>query len=231
MNYAKKMLLIDPSVTTQLEMSSTLANKHLTAERLQPLEKKELTRLDREMADILNNEALSAERKVAKYNEILSKFQQNYSQETTSSAISTDGNKTERTVSPDYFLFGIPKTYKNKANELKALLQNSEHIKWNSAGTIFLDGKELQGSNISDYINNAINPQSKLGNLPHWSEFYNKLQVINVPKSILRNKAVKVQDINTSAAVTPSQKEVLTPSKKTKYSPRHKRPNWITYET
>lgn len=157
-------------------------------ERLEPLQKRELHGLDRLMLDIVNDTTLSEEEKVKKYNSALTEFQA-----TVGYVPKPPGFPPQRESSPPRYdsTLGIPITFQKKAKNLLSYLTKGGDFSISDKGEIMIKGSKKLGSNISDILNRAVNPKSKLTQPIAWAEFKKLLEEKNAPRSML---AVNVQN-------------------------------------
>ena len=80
----------------------------------------------------------------------------------------------------------IPERLKDRARKLLKLLQRSKRLKWDGAGNVSFDGKEIKFSNISDLIFVSLRPTpSKNYNYPGVHQYVIALRELNVPQSLL----------------------------------------------
>lgn len=81
----------------------------------------------------------------------------------------------------------IPKSYKLKSELLiDVLLKNKDKIHWNDKGTVFINNKEVQKSNIVDLLNDVVRPLKNSS--PHgWVEFTTALKDLHIPISYIGN--------------------------------------------
>lgn len=91
-----------------------------------------------------------------------------------------------KTLSDSVIVDSIPKTMRERAvfilNRLKAY---PSAISWDDTGQVKLDGKDIQGSNISDLLSDAVRRNNF--NPAGSKEFFRVLSKINMPKDLVRN--------------------------------------------
>lgn len=200
---AKKFFLIDSSDLKQgnlpIDNNNTIKNNYGNSdnfkERTKPLISKELSQIDKTMATILNNDTLSEEDKVREYNTALSKYQElkstSYGQTPNSKIpISNSGIENIGKYNP---ITGIASRYKTKAAELWSLLQQKGDVKVSQNGEVTINNKNIPGSNISDLINLAVNPQLKNNDIVGWNNFKRVLIDSNVPRLLINQKVFTQQ--------------------------------------
>lgn len=201
---AKKFYLID---------ASQIPSAELSGERLQPLAKRELHKLDRLMLEIANSEDLSQLQKVNEYNKVLSEFQ--YIEDKVrghaiNAPVPVAPTEPNVQIKDSYDpLLGISQPYHNKAKQLLSLLHRSQDFDISSTGEIILKKEKIPDSNISDILNKAVNPRIKLKNVAGWDKFHSFLMQQHPPKSLLAAKLQK--DIKRQSSRTPSQTLIRSP--------------------
>lgn len=166
-----------------------LTNVIRTNNRLEPILNREVKQLDSSMLHILDDDSLTTDEKVNKYNQLLLEFQsingnklkpvQRYNKK--------DNSEEQKTEEYDY-LIGIPKQQNKKAKDLMSILNKSDNFKVSNTGSIEIDGVSIPKSNINDLLNKAVNPRITYANVPGWENFKSLLTEENVPKSLLANK-------------------------------------------
>lgn len=177
MEYSKKLLIIDP---TKHSISGLAENERQKRDFNTPPIKREMSRLDTEMLEIINSEAYTEQEKVDLYNQTLSRFQELYRQtkplikapQTLSNSDTTE--LPEPNLKPEVegeLTFSFPKTQRNLGSKLVKFLKNDPEISWLSNGTVILKGVELPGSNITDLISKAAGSKKRSLNLTGWEQF------------------------------------------------------------
>ena len=179
----KKFLLLDP---TQVKQTSDDFEYN---KRINPLQNKEMQSLDKMMMDVINNPLTSVDEKVEKYNSILAQFQLANDKTTQIRPGSRiDTSHAQPNNDPLYNpLQGIPRQYANKALNLWSLLKEQKDLGVSTNGSISINGKPLDKTNITDMIYKAVNPKLKNMYIPGWNQFQQYLSQKNVPKSLLSN--------------------------------------------
>jgi len=186
---AKKFLLIDASNIDQL-MKHTKQN-----ERLIPIEKRELKRIDKFMLDIINNSALTEDEKVMEYNKVLTEFQSlsniRSMEPSQTKTVQNEKQQVDKITSDYDATVGVQQRYKNKANNVMSLLKMSKQFDITNSGELIVNNEKINGSNISDLLNKAINPNHNVQDIPGWEEFQEILIKSNIPKSLLATNILK----------------------------------------
>lgn len=194
----KKFYLDDASELKNPTLSPNVNFK----ERTKPLINKELHYLDQIMSSIINNETLSQEDKVREYNKALAKYQE--TRENINQPLNLNLNNVTSEIKKYNPLFGISKIYKNKANQLWSLLENNDDLRVQDNGEVIIKDRRIQGSNLSDLINTAVNKKFKGYHLPGWSDFQQLLIQGNIPRSIISTDALVVEPTKVDALAIPS---------------------------
>ena len=184
----KKFLLVDSSNINDLRSAIDNGQKSRTL----PQATRELNRLDQQMLDTVNDQSLSEEDRVAKYNKALAEFQQ---LRTVASAPSKLQDKSKdqssATSSNDHNpLVGIiPVIYQKKAEQLLKLISRAGGIKLDEKGSIISDRLYERAANITDLLNKAVNPKFSSKKLvKSWDTFQQMLADLQVPRSLLSTK-------------------------------------------
>lgn len=241
MSEAKKFMLIEPD---HVQAFSKLVQRQLNS-RDQLLPHKELSQLDKNMLEIINESNVSNSEKVRRYNQALAEYQS--LNEMTARPVKRDtedgqvkiAGETEETQ--PYSLIGIPKPYQIKAQNLLQALLDSTNITVNSKGEVSIDGSLIPGSNATDLVHGAVNQKFKRDKLKGWQRFKDLFQRANVPRSMLGNHVFaedNIKDTPKSKPVTPSSslkrktsRRIFTQSgnRKSLTSKKAKSPAWLPY--
>ena len=232
----KKFYLID---------SSQLADSNIVKQRLTPMVNREKKRLDLLMLEVLNNDTLSEDEKVREYNRILMQFQSLEKQSPTntsypSSTIRPQSHDQQEKSAYDP-LIAVTKQYRNQADSLLSLLKKSNNFSIAGTGEVIINDEKLEGSNISDMLNKAVNPKSKLTDIPGWNKFYDFMRDQNLPKSLVSIEVAEAIKDDPKATVGHKSQSSLTSDSKTVSTPkRHSSTalidptpikNWINYQS
>ena len=200
---ATKFYLVDPSQIKQGESDENEFKK-----RTKPLHSKELQSLDKRMLAIINDPTLSTDQKVNRYNSVLAQFQTASS--TTQNPFSINfTNTTPQSLAKEFIptgnydpLFGIPKQYKTKANNLWSALKDLDQLKVSTDGSVTINKEPITGGNITDMVYKAVNPKLKNRYVQGWEEFKGFLDSANVPKSFLATDTIPNSSISEKRKVT-----------------------------
>lgn len=187
MSEAKKFMLIDPE---HMHSFSKLIQQQLDP-RDKQLPHKEISALDTNMLDIINDTSLPPNAKVQRYNHILTKYldlndkpkRESISQ---GSVIKENTNKDNQRTS-EHSLLGITKQYQAKAHNLLQALSNTQRLTINDKGEIQINGNLIPGSNATDIIHGLVNRKFNGRDLKGFQEIKDLIKSSNIPKSLLGN--------------------------------------------
>ena len=84
---------------------------------------------------------------------------------------------------PGDVLASLPKNLKSKSNRLLDFIKNDPEININERGKLIVDGSTIANSHASDLVNNVLK-KSKVPPI-EWNQFKDKLQRMNVPRSLM----------------------------------------------
>lgn len=118
-----------------------------------------LTRLDREMYDILHTDALNDHDKWQIYNQILQKYLHKLPARPAEKKKIEPKKETDKNVIPisdDKILESVPKKFKNKAKKLLDFAKNVDNVEWDEKGLVKVNGEHIRNGNITDLINDAV---------------------------------------------------------------------------
>lgn len=251
---AEKMVMVPETVYLQHQQQqeqSTLAKPPSQATRLrhhlQPIEKN-VTDLDTDIERILQRD-LPEDEKVKRYFVILDRYLEYHKQRTQNRRgsltfrknISADSVGTELAKSivldgdessqRESVVSSLPKASRDKADRLMRHMQHSGRVKWDSDGRVYINGRRIEGSNITDLLYEAVHHQpstaSRRLSIPGSNEFYKALDAINVPITLL-NKSAREELITAQStpekeklSAFPTRAAAASPS--TSASPKRKR--------
>ena len=229
MSEAKKYLLIDANNANQI--SRILENNlNKSSQRLLSPLKREVNNLDKMMAEVAQDQTLSADERVDMYEKHLNNFLTHRSLASRPLAKPQNNQTvTKPKINPadDDHLLPIPKTFKNKANSLYTYLKKLP-ITYSKAGEVIINGNTVKNSNISDLLNAAVNSKAVGEYTTGWHEFQQFLRENNVPKSLLaRNVALTINDVEPFSSPQSqfnTPKDVYTTPKTSKRNKRKRKP-------
>ena len=209
MQHAKKFYLLDSSKTPHNN-----GYQFTSKERRQPLEQREIQNLDRRMLEVVNNTGLNEEQKVVEYNKLLTEFQSAHElsshriskplnqMKTSENEIKADETSSKQNLRDYNPMLGITKPYQGKAEKLLSLLDSTKRFDIAENGEIIIDKRRIPRSNISDALSKAVNPQSKLGDIPGWQEFTSFLNERNPPQTLVGSRTTSHKTASTSSGAT-----------------------------
>lgn len=182
MENARKMLLVQPEVLNRLQHNSQPAP-----------ETNVLSALDKEMMRILKLAALTDFDKWTLYKQTLQKYLHFTSESKKTIALpvvdtdsSTAGADVETNNILTQTLNVIPMALRTNAELLYKYLQEQANITWDSRGVVSVNNVQLEGSNITDLISDAVRDR-KTSNPTGWELFSKTLANANVPETYIGN--------------------------------------------
>lgn len=113
-----------------------------------------LTRLDREMYDILHSNSLDDRDKWQIYRQILQKYLHKLSSKPEKKTPKIEAKKTFA-LNDEKIMESVPKKFKGKAKQLLDFARNLENVEWDGTGAIKVNGAPIKG-NIMDLVNDAV---------------------------------------------------------------------------
>ena len=219
MESTKKMALIPHQL-----VSSLLAQQHLNPNLA------ELSKLDQEMKLVLDDKNTSPDLKYKQYSQVLHKYMNLRDEQLRPVPISIKQITTTAPQKlPDILLDSVPKTNRNKARILLQHVENTPRITWNDQLELIVDGKKVDGSNLTDLIHDFSRARTKVAPAIGWHEFANALRETNIPREAIGNVArLEPQLAVQSSIYTASPQSHARPRKR---SPRIIRPKspWTPY--
>ena len=166
---AKVMHLVDPK---QL---------HRTDQLMTPTQRT-ISRLDEEMENILMRADLSDSEKVSRYNQVLQRYLEYQDRPKLEVPPSPPAKDIEGEI-----LMTVPKHLRRKADALIHRLKNDPTINWNDRGELIYQNKIVQGSNMTDLINDVLRQRKTFQ--PHgWRDFARALRQSNVPQDMIGHR-------------------------------------------
>ena len=192
---AKKMVLVP------VEMLKRLQQSRDTTPLTDPL-KEGVVRKMGEIRNIANDSSTSDETKAHRYRELYSSYTPlaNKFLESRVRTVEkpTMGEKTkvgeeiqkDGGDNTDAALNMLPKTLRETGQHLlNELRRHPGRISWDDSNTVSIDGKVLQGSNISDLLGYVLRTIKSVKSPAHTSAFLHLLASINTPDELVRNDA------------------------------------------
>ena len=137
-----------------------------------------LSFLDTDMSNILTDPYLTDDNKIQRYTSAQTMY--NLMNAPASRDESTENGEKRN---PSDVLASLPKNLKSKSNRLLDFIKNSPDINLNERGKLIVDGSTIANSHASDFLNQVL----KISRVPPigWNLFKNKLQRMNVARSLL----------------------------------------------
>lgn len=150
--------------------------------------------LEDELRQIMNNDVISDDEKIRQYTNVLTKLIKYKSQEYKQSNGVTMEEEEEKPSSKTISMLekeikkAIPSTLlKNAEIIYERVKARPDMIRWDEKGELVIRDKIIPGSNLTDLLYDAVVAKSA-GNPIGFSEFYNVLHDINIPRSVVKKK-------------------------------------------
>lgn len=188
MEYAKKMVLVDPRLMDSLQKPQSHTSTIVEGA---------LNKLDMDMKEILNRPDLSEGDKVTMYNQVLQRYltYQNkieppkvhlLNAEKLSAPAPTPIAGQEDEHIEEEIVEAAPKVMRKKAHLLLKRLRRDPQIDWNGKGELVYKGKTVKNSHINDLVQDVLRKRKQHN--PHgWETFADALKQNNVPKDLVGN--------------------------------------------
>ena len=231
---AKKMVLVDPRMLDSLTRSRPPLKD--------PLSDATAT-LDNEISDVLQNEKISDTDKATQYQQLLQRYLNRHDQlrqrplgklELPTSYNSTSTDKELR--QEERILESVPSTMKKKAKLLLDHLKDAADVGWNDKTELLIRGRPIEGSNLSDLINDVLRARKNMSPPRGWESFVQVLKDINTPRELIGHQArwdwmkkeeKKAEDLP-EHSITPQQ-PVSSPLVSKRKQRKKKVPKWLEY--
>ena len=178
MDQAKKMILIDPRMYERLNSVNGDNRVKSIMDKMSNAKDMVLSSLDTDMSNILTDPYLTDDKKVQRY----TSAQTRYSLMNAPESREESAENGEKIIQGDV-LASIPKNLKSKGNRLLNFINNDPGINFNERGELIVDGFTIANSDASDLVNHVLK-KSKVPPIG-WNLFKDKLQRMNVPRSLL----------------------------------------------
>ena len=150
---------------------------------------KVVTKLDDEIATILNDKKLDEYEKAKIYSQALQRYlstRDNLESKTTPPKTDVPLLPTTTNYSDSSILDTIPKKFTKQAKNLLRHISSNSKLKWGEDGVVSFEGLPIEGSNIVDLLNDTVRNRKTFQ--PHgWQKFSNALHEINVPSELIGN--------------------------------------------
>ena len=178
MDQVKKMILIDPRMYERLNSGNGDIRVKSIMDKMTNAKDMVLSSLDTDMSNILTDPYLTDDKKVQRY----TSAQTRYNLMNAPESREESPEITEKRI-PSDVLASLPKNLKSKGNRLLDFIKNDPDINFNERGELIVDGSTIANSHASDLVNHVLK-KSKVPPIG-WNLFKNKLQRMNVPRSLL----------------------------------------------
>ena len=178
MDQVKKMILIDPRMYERLNSANGDIRVKSIMDKMTNAKDKVLSSLDMDMSNILTDPYLTDDKKVQRYTSA-----QNMCNLMNALASRDESAENAEKRKPSDDLASLPKNLKSKGNRLLDFILNNPDINFNERGKLIVDGSTIADSHASDLVNHVLK-KSKIP-LIGWNQFKDKLQRMNVPRSLL----------------------------------------------
>lgn len=192
MEHTKKMILVDPRMLDSLQQTS------LTSPAVPDATSHSLSEMDRVMRDIIDRKDVDVNSKADLYQQVLWRFLKRYGQfkdkplgkvemSQPTPVIPPDGEVLAKTTSKieDRVLSSVPKTLQNKARLLLDHVKDNADVGWNERGELVYQGQTVEGTNMSDLVNDMLRQRKKAEDPRGWEIFAQALKAANVPRELI----------------------------------------------
>ncbi len=156
---------------------------------------RQLSRLDTEMKQILDDETVPDDVKYKLYSHALSQFNELREETKKPIKVKIENDKDPlKDPTADYLLAhagSIPADKRDVAQKLAAFLEKCDNIRWTGKGELIVDGTEVQGSNIHDLFDYVTRNRSAAAPPIGFRRFCDVLDAANAPMSIIGNRNLK----------------------------------------
>lgn len=156
----------------------------------------ELTRLDHEMHRILNSDPKDEGAKWKMYQQVLQRFLRlteemrgHHLEKMETTDVEKPAEDPQDVADMENIVMeSVPARYKVKARLLYKTLQNTPNnvFSWNDKGTVSINGKPIENSNVVDLVNEAMRARKTVKAVGR-EQFVSLLRSINVPREYIGN--------------------------------------------
>ena len=232
---AKKMILVDPSqvIGKSPPIPDVLSDS--------------LTSLDREMKRVLESTNISIHEKAKAFESVLQRYlnrvDQYQNREERGVYNPRDKQSNEKSLLSSEKPFNdkiiklekrvvesVPKTLQTKARLLIDHLKDASDLSWNERGEISFNGETIQGSNISDLVNETLRIRKQRNTLTGWKEFVSAMKNSNVPNEFIGDKTKWETSVSEDQSPKLSSSPPITPSSRRRKKRSRKSYNWLSYQ-
>ncbi|GFR61123.1 hypothetical protein ElyMa_001837900 [Elysia marginata] len=210
--------------------------------------------LDNEISAVLEDEHSTDSEKLLQYHQLLHRYLTRHNQLTHRPLGKLELPDTETKENPSFnssrmeqrIIESVPLTMKKKAKLLLDHLKDAENIGWNEQSELVVRGKTIQGSNLSDLVNDVLRQRKNSAAPQGWETFARALNEINTPRELVGHQArwdfMKREnkkrgnhgdEANTDQSFSRTQFEKIPVESSPLVSKRKRRqrkaPNWLTF--
>lgn len=192
MEHAKKMVLVDPRVLSEMQQANTM---NITQPESGVVDMT-LQGLQGELAKIMNSSSLPLDEKTKLYGNYLQQFltmkkkqtdvYNRPSQVSLSQVADSPPSKPETDSFEAEIIQSVPKTMQRHARLLVERVKQDPRLGWNARGELLLEGQAVPHSNMVDLINDMVRKRKNFNPLG-WQDFARYLYESNVPRDLVRN--------------------------------------------
>jgi hypothetical protein len=210
MERTKKMLLVDPESLERFQNSTrTLPENTVVSKTLD------------DMSRVLNTNNISDAEKWQMYQPLFQRFLHfiGESRKPFSIEIQETGPETEQKNGGDdhnetvkkITLTALPKAFRRRGEVMFDKLLDSDLITWDRGGTVSIRGEKIEGSSITDLINDSV--RNRVTTAPEgWQSFSTLLGDMNMPHELIgntrRKEFIRAKNVHhTTLKRTPQRKQ------------------------
>ena len=205
MEQVKKMVLIEPRMYERLNSVNGDIRVKSIMDKMTNAKDMVLSSLDTDMSNILTDSYLSDDKKLQRYTSAKTR----YNMMNAPASRDESAENGEKRI-PSDVLASLPKNLKSKGNRLLDFIRNNPDINFNERGELIVDGSMIANSHASDLVNHVLK-KSKVPPIG-WNLFKDKLQMMNVPRSLL---SVDTVDQRPPSRLVDSKKSKRSSNKRT----------------
>jgi len=151
----------------------------------------QLSNLDQDMQNVLQSSTLPPDLKHKQYSQMMHRYQTLRDHEINRKfpVNVTQHEDGQSMVPADDIIENLPKNFKNKGRLLLSHIKRTDNIDVDDIGQVVIDGKTIQGSNITDLVYDFVKPGKRgaYWGPTGWKEFGKFLKRTNVPREAIVN--------------------------------------------
>ena len=194
MRHAKRMILVPEDVLARLERKQKQETSPLVTNLMNTEEDMDETLRRTDMFDDEKQKLYYAN--LERYLNLKHQKKNDFPTININSTTPLDANKpaekregtSSETLSDSDIVDSIPKTMRDRAMAILNRLKSYPNvISWDKTSQVKLDGKNVQGSNISDLLSDAVRSRKNFNPVGS-KEFFRVLSTVNMPKDLVRNE-------------------------------------------